>query len=120
VDATNRGLQHVALPTACTVVYWHVSGTEPDPRDTGSYQSLLNTVARALGSVVPVYFQDECSTMPLQIQVADLLEGHFSRGAHVFVTSSGMELRGLTVQRFEMKAAIQVLRSAGVRFRLGS
>jgi len=116
MDRAQRQLQHVGLPTACAVVYWQVSGTIADPRELGEWQTLLNTVARAMAGVVPVYAPDGDPSKPMPIAPADLLEGKFSGGAHRFTTKYGKELRGLTVQRGDMMTAISVFKSAGITF----
>lgn len=116
MDRAQRQCQHLGLPTACAVVYWQVSGTVADPRKLGEWQTLLNAVARALSGVVCVYAQDENSSTPVAIEPADLLNGTFSGGAHRFTTTSGKELRGLSVQRGDMMTAISVFKSAGITF----
>ena len=92
-------IQYVGLPTACAVVYSHVSGQVPDARQPAAMQAILNDVARALSSLVPIYVHDR-----------------LARGAHVFVTQSGVELRGLAVQRGDLWSAIAILKSTGICF----
>lgn len=116
MDRAQRQHQHLGLPTACAVVYWQVSGTIADPRQPGEWQTLLNAVARALAGVVPVYAQDGDSSTPAAIEPADLLNGAFSGGAHQFTTTSGKELRGLSVQRGDLMTAISVFKAAGITF----
>jgi len=50
-----RDLQHIALPTACALVYAGVTGCTPDARDAATLNLILNDVAFALSNLVPVY-----------------------------------------------------------------
>jgi len=109
-------IQYVGLPTACAVVYSHVSGQVPDARQPAAMQAILNDVARALSSLVPIYVHDRQSGPATPLATAELLEGRFARGAHVFVTQSGVELRGLAVQRGDLWSAIAILKSTGICF----
>ena len=111
-----REREHVGLPTACALTYAQVTGTTPDPAMLSSMQALLNEVARALSSVVPIYAQAADSAVPLPIPAMELAEGSFSDGAHRFITKSAQHLRGLTVQRGDMIAAIAVFKAAGFTF----
>ena len=114
--AKQSDLQHVALPTACAIIYARISGTVPDPRDPVKLDFLLNDVALALSNLVPIYAVDALSGLPIRVNPHELLEGRFSRGAHAFTSRNGAELRGLTLLRRDMTAAIGTLRAAGVRF----
>jgi hypothetical protein len=93
-----------------------VTGCTPDARDAATLNLILNDVAFALSNLVPVFTSDGQSAMPKAVDPRELLDGQFSRGAHVFTTSDGREVRGLTVQRRELNKAIEILRTAGVRF----
>lgn len=114
--SVQRRIQHVGLPTACAVVYSHVSGQPPDARQPVAMQSILNDVARALASLVPIYVLDAHSGRPKPLAAGELLEGRFAHGAHVFITQSGAEVRGLSVQRADLWSAIAILKSTGIRF----
>ena len=111
-----RRTQYVGLPTACAVVYAKVSGQAPDARAPAAMRAVLNDVARALSSLVPIYLSDASSGVPAPLAPGELLEGRFSRGAHVFITKAGAELRGLAVQRGDLWGAIAILKSTGIRF----
>lgn len=112
-----RELAHLGLPTACAVIFSKVTGTPPDARHPQELQAALNDVARALSTLVVIYAADAESGMPKPLAPAQVIEGQFLRGAQVFKTKQGNELRGLTVQRRDMFAAISVLQSAHIRFR---
>lgn len=114
--SNQRRTQHVGLPTACAVVYAKVSGQPLDARQPATMQAVLNDVARALSSLVPIYVADAHSGLPAPLGAGELLEGRFSRGAHVLVTKAGAELRGLSVQRGDLWSAIAILKSSGIRF----
>lgn len=114
--SVQRRTQYVGLPTACAVVYSHVSGQVPDPRQPAAMQAIFDDVARALASLVPIYVSNPQSDMPATLAAGELLEGRFTRGAHVFVTRSGAQVRGMAVQRGDMWSAIAILKSTGIRF----
>jgi len=46
----------------------------------------------------------------------EVADGRFSDGAHRFISKSGQQLRGLTIQRADMMAAIAVFKAAGITF----
>lgn len=109
-------LQHIGLPTACAEVYAGVTGAPPDAREPQSMQATLNEVARTLVYVIRIYRSEPASGVPAPIGGFDALRGSFVRGAHAFRTAGGEEIGGLTVQRRDMKRAIEILRSAKIRF----
>jgi len=111
-----RDLEHIGLPTACALVYAGITGATPDPRNPEEMQTVLNDVARALAYVIRIYTSDPANGMPRPISGFDAMRGKFVRGAHAFRMPDGKELHRLTVQRRDMNRAIDVLRSARVRF----
>ena len=117
MERGKRGLQHLGLPTACAVVYAHITGVTPDPRASAEMHAILDDVAHALSNLVPIYVKDEESGMPRELAPIELIQGRFSRGAHVFTAKNGRELRGLSVQRRDMLSALEILKSAHVSFR---
>ena len=110
-------LQHLALPTAFAVIYARITGAAPDARNPIEMQLILNDVAHAISNLVPIYAPAPESSVPKELPAADLIDGNFTRGAHVLKTRSGKELRGLTVRRRDMLSAIAILRAAQVKFR---
>ena len=114
--SVQRRTHFVGLPTACAVVYSHISGQVADARQPAAMQAVLNDVARALSSLVPIYVSHPHTGVPAQLAAGELLEGRFARGAHVLITRSGAELRELSVQRGDLWSAIAVLKSTGIRF----
>ncbi|HET7362877.1 MAG TPA: hypothetical protein VFJ70_04805 [Burkholderiales bacterium] len=80
-------------------------------------QAILNDVAHALATMVPIYAPSTYSGVPTALAQLDLIEGKFLRGAQVFRTKHGNELRRLTVQRRDMLSAISILESARISFR---
>lgn len=111
-----RDLQHIGLPTACATVYAAITGIHPDATDSAKMQAVLNDVARAMAYVIRIYA--DAKGWPQPISGLDVLQGTFTRGAHTFESKAGEEIRGLTVQRRDMMRAIEVLKSAKVRFRV--
>ena len=112
-----RSLQHIGLPTACAVIYAHITGEAPDPREPHEMDRILNDVAHAVSNIVPVYLPCAESELPTALAPIELIEGRFTHGAHVFRTRTGTELRGLTIQRRHMLGAIGFLKAARIRFR---
>lgn len=110
-------LQHIGLPTACAVIYAKITGEIPDPREPRELDRILNDVAHAVSNIVPVYAPSAESQIPAALAPIELIEGRFTRGAHVFRTRTGTELRGLTIQRRHMLGAIGFLKAARNRFR---
>jgi len=80
-------------------------------------QAILNDVAHAVATMVPIYAPSVHSGLPAALAQLDLIDGRFLRGAQVFRTKQGSELRPLTVQRRDMMSAISILESARVSFR---
>ena len=99
------------------MIYAHISGEPPDPREPREMDRILNDVAHAVSNIVPVYVVAAESEVPTALPPIELIEGRFTRGAHVFRTRSGEELRGLTIQRRHMLGAIGFLKAARIRFR---
>jgi hypothetical protein len=113
--AAHRDLQHIGLPTACAEVYAALTGRAPDAGKPVEMQQILNEVAVALAYVIRIYSSDGIG---VPRAIGGFGEpGTFVRGAHAFQRRSGGEIVGLTVQRRDMMRAIDVLRSAKVRFR---
>ena len=107
----------MGLATVCAVVHNALTGQIPDPRQPNEMDSMLNDVARALSIVVPIFAPAPDSGGPTRLSPFYLSEGTFSRGAQVFTSKSGNELRGLTVQRRDMHSAITILKSSEITFR---
>ena len=115
-SARRRDLHHVGLATACAVIYAKITGEVLDPRDSARMQSVLDTLAHAVANIAPIYADDDPSGVRRRIPPLAIREGKFCRGAQVFTHKDGKELRGLTVQRRDMQAAIDILRSVHTRF----
>ena len=107
----HHDLQYLDLPTVCALVYWNVTGGIVDPSHHAQMQSRLNGVARVLARLLPIYAMSDGSSPPRRLSPFDLSDEGFSRGAHVFVTRRGMEIRGLSVQRCDISIAVETLRS---------
>jgi hypothetical protein len=112
-----RGSQCLGLPLVAALVHHRVVGRLPEAADSASLGALLDDVARAISNVVPIYVSDPAGGLQRELSLLELINGKFARGAHIFITQSGDEIRGLLVQRSDMIIAIGVLRGAGVKFR---
>jgi hypothetical protein len=113
--ALSRELQFLAVPTAAAVVYMQILGEPPDARAGAGMRETLNDVAHALATLARIYSLDE-SGAATEIPEAELLQGTFARGAHLFITKDGREYRRLVVQRRDMQAAITILKKANVHW----
>jgi hypothetical protein len=79
VDRAERDLQHVALPTAASLVYIQVIGTPPDATKPVEMRDTLNDVAHAMSVVIPIYARTVGSGLPMEIPLADLVTARFIR-----------------------------------------
>jgi|SRR5436190_5262 len=112
---TQREVQYLALPTAAAVVHIQIVGVPPDALTPAQMRRTLQDVAHSLAMLAPIYTLDG-SEIASEIPATDLLDGEFTRGAHVFVTKTGKEYRRLVIQRAEMEAAVTILRRARARW----
>ena len=104
----------MTLPAACSLVQIEVTGKPPDPRAaSGMRNEILNDVAHALALLAPIYVADAASGMPREIPGHVLVGARFKGGAQVLVMRDGTQYRGLTIQRAEMEAALQILKGSG-------
>jgi hypothetical protein len=110
MDRARRDLQHIALPTAASIVHIQVIGYPPDATKPAEMREILNVVAHAISNVVPIYASDPTTGFPVEVPPAQLLNAIFTRGAHFLTTKSGKEYNVLTVRRRDMDAAIVVLK----------
>lgn len=79
----------------------------------------LNDVAHAVSNVVPIYVGHDSTLAFKALSPMELMGGHFERGAMIFRTKDGRELKHLTVQRGDMRLAVSVLKAANASFRHG-
>jgi hypothetical protein len=115
MDRTNpRSVQHVPLTTAAATVRIRLSGVPPDPRNVEAMWVVLDDTAYALAQLASIYVADD-DGVPRPLKHRELLDGRFSRGAQVFKTAAGKEMRGLTIRRSDMEHAIAILKSTGKR-----
>ena len=110
-----RDLQYIALATVAAQVFFGVTGRQVDGSRSPAVLAVLNDVAHAISSVVPIYAVASTSTFTA-LSPADLIDGKFDRGGMIFRAKDGRELKHLTVQRGDMRVAISVLKSANASF----
>ena len=109
-----HGVEFLALATAAYHVYREVTGTEFPILDLAGTNALLQDVARALANVAPIYALAPDSSYK-QLEPIDLLYGVFQRGATLLRTPR-TEYTKLYIRRLDMRQAISILRSAGIKF----
>ena len=114
VSAANVGDQHLALSTAAAVVYHQITGTTA--ASVADVDEILNLVAHAIANVAPIYTADRASGGPRQLAPIELIHCRFERGATVLKTSFGLEYGQLSMRRSDMRAAIAILKGAGLHF----
>ena len=113
MDNKKQDGELVPLSTAVLIVYRQVMGGDIPQADN----SQANDIAHAIANVAPVYgVAAHGKEGPKPIQPIDLLHGAFQRGATVLRTPKGIEYEGLCIQSMDLSLAINVLKSAGVRF----
>jgi hypothetical protein len=116
LDSASRDLQHIALATVAVQVLYGVSGQQVEGSRSAAMLVILNDVAHAISSVVPIYVGYDL-TLPFKpLSPMELMGGQFERGAMIFRTKDGIELKHLTVQRGDMRVAISVLKAANATF----
>lgn len=115
--AGSRAKQHLALPTAASLVYFTVTGRVPDAISPRFLQRTLNDVAHAISLIAPIYEKDAESGLPRQITTKVLITAAFEHGGNVLITDDGVQHRGLTVVREDMEAAANLLRSSQIKKR---
>jgi hypothetical protein len=111
-----RDRQYLSLRTAAALAYIGLVGKSPDPREPLTLQRVLNDVAKALAVLAPIRtYQDTGEGKPPQeIDLLDLIEGRFERGASALVRRDGSEVRQLVIQRRDLDAAISILSDGGL------
>lgn len=113
---TDTGEQHLALSTAAAVIYRQITGTTAQIASAEDFDEALNVVARAIANVAPIWTADRPSGVPRQLAPIELIHCNFARGATLLVTGFGVEYRHLTIRRADMRAALAILKGAGVDF----
>src|SRR5205823_3891698 len=106
-----HGLEHVPLSVAAAQAYHQIAGARPKPADL---DEILNEVARALSNTAPIYIPS--GTGVRQLAPIELIESKFQRGATLLRLHDGAELRGLTMRRIDVRAAVAVLKAVNARF----
>jgi hypothetical protein len=111
--------QYLALPTAAALVYYEITGNQLDGKLEPQTRNILCDVAHALSVLAPIYVVNGSPETLSEVPPATLMGATFERGAHVLVMQDGTELRNLTIQRGDMKSAVQILRECDFRRRWG-
>jgi hypothetical protein len=106
--------EHLKLSTVAVVVFHQVTGTTPQARNPERLDDILNRVAVAIASLVPVYAFDRGGAQHI-LQPVSLIEGKLYAGATILrclENGEMMEYRGLSVRRADVEKAIAGLRHA--------
>jgi hypothetical protein len=105
-------VEHVALSTAAGVVYHRTVGRVPSGDELNE---VLDHIAHALSNVAAIYYVDSASTQQM-LAPTDLINARFANGATVLRNRRGIEYRGLTIRRGDMRAAVNIFRRARISF----
>jgi hypothetical protein len=110
------GGQHLSLAVAA-----HLARTQlvPDPSkvyDGQHLSEMLNIVALALARTAPVYISDPQTNVPQAVRAADLEGAAVKRSATVLVLRDGRTLASATIRRSDLRQAIAILKTIGLRY----
>jgi hypothetical protein len=112
--ARQHDLEHLPLAVAAAQTYYQVVGATPRQKSIAHLDRILNTVAHAITNVAPLYVRD--GDTQRQVSPLELLQSRFTRGATVLTLKDGVELRGITVRRIDVREAVTVLKAVKARF----
>ncbi len=112
--ATQHELEHLPLAVAAAQTYYQVMGAVPEQKAAAHLDEILNRVAHAIAKVAPLHAPDDSGQR--EIPTTELLQSRFRRGATVLMLKDGTELRGLTVRRVDVRAAVAVLKGINAKF----
>jgi hypothetical protein len=106
--------RHLALSVAA-----QLARTQLVPEPLGAYDSqhideTINTVARALATVTPLYVRDSSSGQPRELSAAELEGAVVARAATVFTLKDGRTFSSVSIQRADLRRAIAVLKAIGI------
>jgi hypothetical protein len=110
-----RELQFVSLRTAAAVTYIRLVGASPNARDVLRMQRTLNQLARALAALAPIHGYEAASGKMTLIQGPELQAARFVRGAARIVMPDGKEETNLVIQRRDLEAAIDTLKTTSLQ-----
>ena len=95
---------------------YHQLGGRRDFANAADLSAALDDAAKAIASVATVHVAEPGASSPRALSSYELLKGRFTRGATAFIDAAGLERRGLTIRRADMRAALAILRAARVGF----
>jgi hypothetical protein len=112
---THRPNPHVALSVAAAFTYWQLSAKRPQFYDVEHYSEVLNTIARALSRLIPLYIADVDGGPRRALREVELNGASVVRGATVLTLADGRSFRYLWVLRNDLREAIAVLGHTSLR-----
>jgi hypothetical protein len=107
-------VEHVSLSTAAAVVYHQVMAKRPEVQSAEELNEILNRVAHAISNVASIYVHSGAT--PRQLIGPNFTSFTFERGATVLRDHKGIEHRGLSIRRGDMRAAVEIFRRAEISF----
>lgn len=107
----------VPLPVAAALALHEVHGNPEGMVARLDYEAALNLTAAALSRIVPIYTLPPGASSPQKV-AADVGRGRFRQGAEVYEGHDGTTAASLAVERADLPAATELMKSAGLPFRL--
>jgi hypothetical protein len=110
------GGQHLSLAVAA-----HLARTQLVPDSSKVYDGqhlseMLNVVALALARTAPLFTSDPRTNVPQPVSAADLEGAAVKDSARVLVLSDGRMFAGATIRRSDLRQAIALLKTIGLRY----
>ena len=109
-----RSDEHIGLNTASGIAYDQLAAKLRGAYDAEHFNDLLNRAAEALIRIAPVYLFDPVSGARRLLNQAELLNARVTRAASVLILADGREVKDLSLLRSDLRAAITILKGAGL------
>ena len=101
--------------TAAGIAYDQLAERKRGFYDTEHFNEVLNMAAQALISVTPIWVGGSGAGERRRLSAAELIDARVTRGATVLILADGREIRDLSLLRQDLRAAITILKGAGVK-----
>jgi hypothetical protein len=101
--------------TAAGIAYDQLAERKRGFYDTEHFSQVLNMAAQALLSVAPVWVMDADSGQRRRLSDSELIDARVTRGATLLLLPDGRKLKGVSLQRQDLRAAIKILKAAGLK-----
>jgi hypothetical protein len=106
---------HIALSVAAGLAHRQLAVQPREFYDVEHYSEVLNLVAQALTRVAQIYVAEQAGAAREGLSGLDLEGASVRRGATVLVLADGRTFRHIWVRRDDLRNAITILASTGIR-----